>query len=160
MSTELVIKELSIADDHRYSAMVAMALKEKGISMWILWKLKTSRTKCSLEADVLRWISVCTSGRCERYRHIAEGTQRCKDRTDYVMTEMIAKWWKWALTPTLLKQVILKEIYQAILTCMNDDFYFNDLVNKAVLLSKLQTKNKFASFIPIPSNFLKKKYVY
>jgi DNA-binding NarL/FixJ family response regulator len=32
-----------------------------------------------------------------------------------------------------------EEIYNAILTCMNDDFYFNDLVNRAVLL-KLQQK--------------------
>ena len=44
------------------------------------------------------------------------------------------------------------EIYQAILTCMNDDFYFNDLVNKAVL-SKLQTKRQVRQFYPSPIKF-------
>src|SRR5204863_5497593 len=39
------------------------------------------------------------------------------------------------------------EIYQAILTCMNNDFYFNDLVNKAVL-SKLQNKRTVRQFYP------------
>lgn len=33
------------------------------------------------------------------------------------------------------------EIYQAILTCMNDEFYFNQLVNNAVMGKLLQKKN-------------------
>jgi len=48
------------------------------------------------------------------------------------------------------------EIYQAILTCMNDDFYFNDLVNKAVL-SKLQTKRQVRQFYPSPIKFSEKE---
>ena len=39
----------------------------------------------------------------------------------------------------LTKTTDPEEIYNAILTCMNDDFYFNDLLNKAVLM-KLQQK--------------------
>ena len=41
----------------------------------------------------------------------------------------------------LTKMADPDEIIQAILTCVNEDFYFNDLVNKAVLL-KLQRKRK------------------
>ena len=33
------------------------------------------------------------------------------------------------------------EIYEAILTCMNEDFYFNDLVNKAVMGKLMQKKS-------------------
>ncbi|MEO6071442.1 MAG: LuxR C-terminal-related transcriptional regulator [Chitinophagaceae bacterium] len=48
------------------------------------------------------------------------------------------------------------EIYQAILTCMNDDFYFNDLVNKAVL-SKIQNKKAIRQFYPNPVKFSEKE---
>lgn len=41
----------------------------------------------------------------------------------------------------LTKMADPDEIIQAILTCVEDDFYFNDLVNQAVLL-KLQRKRK------------------
>jgi DNA-binding NarL/FixJ family response regulator len=33
------------------------------------------------------------------------------------------------------------EIYRAILTCVNDEFYFNELVNKAVMGKLMQKKN-------------------
>ena len=39
----------------------------------------------------------------------------------------------------LTKTTDAEEIYKAIITCMNEDFYFNDLVNGAVLL-KLKNK--------------------
>ncbi len=44
------------------------------------------------------------------------------------------------------------EIYQAILTCMNDEFYFNQLVNNAVMGKLLQKKNvrkHYGTNIPI-----------
>ena len=48
------------------------------------------------------------------------------------------------------------EIYEAILTCMNEDFYFNDLVNQAVLL-KLQHKKTVRQFYPNPIKFTEKE---
>ncbi len=48
------------------------------------------------------------------------------------------------------------EIYHAIITCMNEDFYFNDLVNKAVLL-KLQHKKTVRQFYPNPTKFTEKE---
>jgi len=44
------------------------------------------------------------------------------------------------------------EIYKAIITCINDDFYFNDLVNAAVL-HKLQEKKTVRNFYPKPVTF-------
>ena len=44
------------------------------------------------------------------------------------------------------------EIYEAILTCMNDEFYFNQLVNNAVMGKLMQKKNvrhHYGNNIPI-----------
>lgn len=41
----------------------------------------------------------------------------------------------------LTKTTDPEEIYEAILTCMNDEFYFNQLVNNAVMGKLLQKKN-------------------
>lgn len=52
----------------------------------------------------------------------------------------------------LTKSADADEIYKAIITCINDDFYFNDLVNDAVL-SKLQEKKTVKKFYPTPVKF-------
>lgn len=50
------------------------------------------------------------------------------------------------------------EIYQAILTCMNDEFYFNQLVNNAVMGKLLQKKNVRKQYgTNIPINFSEKE---
>jgi DNA-binding NarL/FixJ family response regulator len=53
--------------------------------------------------------------------------------TMYDDQEMITKMMEMGANAISPRQRIPEEIYQAIITCMNDDFYFNDLVNKAVL---------------------------
>ncbi len=52
--------------------------------------------------------------------------------------------------PISPKQRTPDEIYQAILTCMNDDFYFNDLVNKAGTL-QIQTKRQVRQVLSQPN---------
>ena len=79
--------------------------------------------------------------------------------TMYDDQEIVARMMEMGANAYLTKTTDPEEIYQAILTCMNDDFYFNDLVNKAVLF-KLQTKRRSGSFIPIRLNFLRKKSRY
>ncbi len=50
------------------------------------------------------------------------------------------------------------EIYQAILTCMNDEFYFNQLVNNAVMGKLLQKKNVRKHYgANVPINFSEKE---
>src|ERR1044072_6038289 len=61
--------------------------------------------------------------------------------------EMINKMMEIGATAYLTKPTDPDEIYQAILACMNEDFYFNELVNKAVL-SKLQTKKQVRQYYP------------
>jgi DNA-binding NarL/FixJ family response regulator len=70
--------------------------------------------------------------------------------------EMVTKMMEMGANAYLTKTTDPDEIYQAILTCMNDDFYFNDLVNKAVLL-KLQHKKTVKQFYPNPIKFSEKE---
>src|SRR5438094_3719681 len=72
--------------------------------------------------------------------------------TMYDDQEMITKMMEMGANAYLTKTTDPEEIYQAILTCMNDDFYFNELVNKAVLL-KLQHKKTVRQYYPNPIKF-------
>lgn len=76
--------------------------------------------------------------------------------TMYDQQEMITKMMEMGANAYLSKTTDPDEIYKAILTCMNDDFYFNDLVNKAVLL-KLQHKRTVRQFYPMPVKFSEKE---
>ncbi len=61
--------------------------------------------------------------------------------TMYDDQQMINKMMEMGANAYLTKTTDPDEIYEAILTCMNDDFYFNDLVNKAVMGKLMQKKN-------------------
>ena len=76
--------------------------------------------------------------------------------TMYDDQEMITKMMEMGANAYLTKTTDPEEIYQAILTCMNDDFYFNELVNKAVLL-KLQHKKSVRQFYPNPVKLSEKE---
>ncbi len=76
--------------------------------------------------------------------------------TMYDDQEMISKMMEMGANAYLTKTTDPEEIYNAILTCMNDDFYFNDLVNKAVLL-KLQHKKQVKHFYPKAVKFNEKE---
>ncbi|RYY86796.1 MAG: response regulator transcription factor [Chitinophagaceae bacterium] len=76
--------------------------------------------------------------------------------TMYDDQEMITKMMEMGANAYLTKTTDPDEIYEAILTVMNDEFYFNDLVNKAVLL-KLQYKKKVKQFYPNTVQFSEKE---
>ena len=76
--------------------------------------------------------------------------------TMYDDQEMITKMMEMGANAYLTKTTDPEEIYNAILTCMNDDFYFNELLNKAVLL-KLQQKKTTRQFYPNPVKFNEKE---
>ncbi|MEN9963504.1 MAG: hypothetical protein RL582_599 [Bacteroidota bacterium] len=76
--------------------------------------------------------------------------------TMYDDQEMISKMMEMGANAYLTKTTDPEEIYNAILTCMNDDFYFNDLLNKAVLM-KLQQKKTTRQFYPNPVKFTEKE---
>lgn len=70
--------------------------------------------------------------------------------------ETITKMMENGANAYLTKTTDADEIYKAILTCVNDNFYFNDLVNSAVLL-KLQQKKKVKKFYPNAVHFNEKE---
>ncbi len=70
--------------------------------------------------------------------------------------EIITKMMEFGANAFLSKTTEPDEIYKAILTCMNEDFYFNDLVNAAVLL-KLQHKKAVRKFYPNTIKFTEKE---
>jgi DNA-binding NarL/FixJ family response regulator len=76
--------------------------------------------------------------------------------TMYDDQEMIGKMMEMGANAYLTKTSDPEEIYQAILSCRNEDFYFNELVNKAVL-SKLQTKRQVRQFYPNRVKFSEKE---
>lgn len=76
--------------------------------------------------------------------------------TMYDDQEMISKMMEMGANAYLTKTTDPEEIYNAILSCMNEDFYFNDLVNKAVMM-KLQHKKSVRQFYPNPIKMSEKE---
>ena len=70
--------------------------------------------------------------------------------------QMVSKMMEMGANAYLTKTTDPNEIYDAILTCMNEDFYFNELVNQAVLL-KLNHKKTVKQFYPNPVKFNEKE---
>src|ERR1700750_80853 len=158
MTAELVIK-VSIADDHKiFRDGIKMALKNKEY-LRILWeaedgkdlvhKMQIKRPDVLLmdirmpEVDGINAIGMLR----KEYEEVKIiGLTMDDDQ------EMISKMMEMGANAYLTKTTDPDEIYQAILTCMNDDFYFNDLVNKAVLLKlqhKKAVKQIYADSLPV-----------
>jgi DNA-binding NarL/FixJ family response regulator len=70
--------------------------------------------------------------------------------------ETITKMMEFGANAFLTKTTDPDEIYKAIISCMNEDFYFNDLVNSAVLL-RLQQKRTVRRFYPTSVQFNEKE---
>jgi DNA-binding NarL/FixJ family response regulator len=162
MSTELVIK-IAIADDHKiFRDGIRMALKNKEY-LKILWEAEDGRDlmhKIQLKKpDVL--LMDIRMPELDGINAIPLLRKEYDDLKIIVLTmyddqEMISKMMELGANAYLTKTTDPEEIYQAILTCMNEDYYFNDMVNKAVL-SKLQTKRSVRQFYPNPIKFSEKE---
>src|SRR5688500_13711863 len=161
MSAELI--KVAIADDHKiFRDGIKMALKDKDY-LKILWeaedgkdlmhKLRIKQPDVLLmdirmpEMDGINAISLIR----KEYEEV-----KIIVLTMYDDQEMITKMMEMGSNAYLTKTTDPEEIYQAILTCVNDDFYFNDRVEKAVL-SKLQTKRQVRQFYPNPVKFSEKE---
>lgn len=72
--------------------------------------------------------------------------------TMYDDQQMISKMMELGANAYLSKTTDPDEIYQAILTCMHEDFYFNQLVNNAVmgkLMQKRPARPQFSKEVPV-----------
>jgi DNA-binding NarL/FixJ family response regulator len=155
--------KVSIADDHKiFRDGIKMALKDREY-LKILWEAEDGRDlmhKLKLKVpDVL--LMDIRMPEVDGVNAIGMIRKEYDDIKIIVLTmyddqEMITKMMEMGANAYLTKTTDPEEIYQAILTCMNDDFYFNDLVNKAVLL-KLQHKKAVKQFYPNPVKFSEKE---
>ena len=161
MSAELI--KVAIADDHKiFRDGIKMALKDKDY-LKILWEAEDGKDlmhKLRIkQPDVLlmdiRMPEMDGINAISLIRKEYEGVKIIV-LTMYDDQEMITKMMEMGANAYLTKTTDPEEIYQAILTCMNDDFYFNDLVNKAVLL-KLQHKKAVRQYYPNPVKFSEKE---
>jgi DNA-binding NarL/FixJ family response regulator len=155
--------KVAIADDHKiFRDGIKMALKDREY-LKILWEAEDGKDlmhKLEIkQPDILlmdiRMPEVDGINAIGMIRKEYEGVKIIV-LTMYDDQEMITRMMEMGANAYLTKTTDPEEIYQAILTCMNDDFYFNDLVNKAVLL-KLQHKKTVRQFYPNPVKFSEKE---
>ena len=155
--------KVAIADDHKiFRDGIKMALSGKEY-LRIIWEAEDGKDlvhkmKIKLpdvllmdirmpEMDGVNAISLLR----KEYEHV-----KIIVLTMYDDQEMISKMMEMGANAYLTKTSDPEEIYNAILSCMNEDFYFNDLVNKAVML-KLQTKKAARPFYPNPVKMSEKE---
>lgn len=161
MSTAHLIK-IAIADDHkifRDGIKMALAGKENLKMLWEAEDGKDLMHKVAIKKpDVLlmdiRMPEIDGINAIEMLRKEYEDIKIIV-LTMYDDQQMISKMMEMGANAYLTKTTDPEEIYEAILTCMNDDFYFNSLVNNAVMGKLIQKKNvrqHYGSTVPINFN--------
>ncbi len=147
MSTANVIK-IAIADDHKiFRDGIKMALSGKEY-LKMLWEAQDGKDlmhKVAIKKpDVLlmdiRMPEIDGINAIEMLRKEYEDI-KIIILTMYDDQQMISKMMEMGANAYLTKTTDPEEIYEAILTCMNEDFYFNSLVNNAVMGKLMQKKN-------------------
>ncbi len=158
MSVDHMIK-IAIADDHQiFRDGIKMALSNKA-NLKMLWEAEDGKDlmhKISIKKpDVLlmdiRMPEIDGISAIEMLRKEYEDIKIIV-LTMYDDQQMISKMMEMGANAYLTKTTDPEEIYEAILTCMNDDFYFNSLVNNAVMGRLMQKKNvrhHYGSTVPI-----------
>ncbi|HQV06403.1 MAG TPA: response regulator transcription factor [Chitinophagaceae bacterium] len=155
--------KVAIADDHKiFRDGIRMALKEKEY-LQILWEAEDGKDlqhklKLKLPDVILMDIRMPEVDGINAISMIRKEYESLKIivLTMYDDKEMITKMMEMGANAYLTKTTDPDEIYQAIMSCVKDDFYFNELVNKAVLL-KLQHKKNVRQFYPNPVKFSEKE---
>ena len=161
MSNPNLIK-IAIADDHkifRDGIKMALAGKENLKMLWEAEDGKDLMHKVTIKKpDVLlmdiRMPEIDGINAIEMLRKEYDDIKIIV-LTMYDDQQMISKMMEMGANAYLTKTTDPEEIYEAILTCMNDDFYFNSLVNNAVMGKLIQKKNvrqHYGSTVPINFN--------
>jgi DNA-binding NarL/FixJ family response regulator len=162
MSTEMQIK-FAIADDHKiFRDGIKMALGDKP-HLKLLWEAEDGKDmlhKMELKKPDILLLDI----RMPELDGINALQLIRKDHDEvkivvlsmYDDQQMVTKMMEMGANAYLTKTTDPNEIYNAILTCMNEDFYFNDLVNQAVLL-KLNHKRTVKQHYPNSVKFSEKE---
>src|ERR1043166_4972579 len=153
---------VAIADDHKiFRDGIKMALRDKEY-LKILWEAEDGKDlmhKLQIkQPDVLlmdiRMPEMDGINAINMIRKEHEGV-KIVVLTMYDDQQMISKMMEMGANAYLTKTTDPEEIYEAILTCMNDDFYFNSLVNNAVMGKLMQKKNvrhHYGTSVPVSFN--------
>jgi len=140
--------KIAIADDHKiFRDGIKMALSDKE-NLKILWEAEDGKDmmhKISIKMpDVLlmdiRMPEIDGINAIQILRKEYE-TVKIIVLTMYDDHQIITKMMEMGANAYLTKTTDPEEIYEAILTCMNEDYYFNDLVNAAVMGKLMQKKS-------------------
>ena len=153
MSTIETIK-VAIADDHKiFRDGIKMALSGREV-LKIMWEAEDGKDlihkmKIKLPDVLLMDIRMPEMDGINAISLLRKEYEQVKIiiLTMYDDQEMISKMMEMGANAYLTKTTDPEEIYNAILTCVKDDFYFNELLNKAVLM-KLQQKKTTRQFYP------------
>jgi DNA-binding NarL/FixJ family response regulator len=147
MSITSLIK-IAIADDHKiFRDGIKMALSSKE-NLKMIWEAEDGRDlihKINIQKpDVL--LMDIRMPEIDGINAISLLRKEHSDIKIIVLTmyddqQMISKMMEMGANAYLTKTTDPDEIYEAILTCMNDEFYFNQLVNNAVMGKLMQKKN-------------------
>lgn len=141
------IIHLALADDHRiYRDGIRMSLKRYE-NIRIIWEAEEGKDmlhklKMKLPDILIMDISMPETDGIKALQLIKKEFENLKViiLSMYNDKETITKMMEFGANAYLTKTVDAEEIFKAIISCFNHEFYFNDLVNSAVLL-KLQQKN-------------------
>jgi DNA-binding NarL/FixJ family response regulator len=147
MADEHIIK-IAIADDHKiFRDGIKMALGSKD-NLKMLWEAEDGKEmmhKIAIKRpDVL--LMDIRMPEIDGINALQILRKEYADVKIIVLTmyddeQMINKMMEMGANAYLTKTTDPNEIYQAIVTCVSDEFYFNDLVNKAVMGKLIQKKN-------------------
>lgn len=163
MDNNTDVIKVAVADDHKiFRDGIKMALTGKKY-LKMLWEAEDGKDllhKMRLKLpDVL--LMDIRMPEMDGVNAIAQLRKEFEDVKVIVLTmyddqEMITRMMEMGANAYLTKTTDPEEIYNAILTCMNDDFYFNDLVNRAVLM-RLQQKKPAKTYFPSAPAFSEKE---
>lgn len=158
MSITTVIK-IAIADDHKiFRDGIKMALSSKE-NLKMIWEAEDGKDlmhKIEIKKpDVL--LMDIRMPEIDGINAISMLRKEHEDVKIIVLTmyddqQMISRMMEMGANAYLTKTTDPDEIYEAILTCMNDEFYFNQLVNNAVMGKLMQKKNvrhHYGTSVPI-----------
>lgn len=161
MSLSTIIK-IAIADDHKiFRDGIKMALTPKE-DLKMIWEAEDGKDllhKMTIKRPDLLLMDI-RMPEIDGINAIEMLRKEYEDLKIIVLSmyddqQMISKMMEMGANAYLTKTTDPDEIYEAILTCMNEDFYFNQLVNKAVMGKLLQKKNvhrQYGHNVPVSFN--------
>ncbi len=161
MSLSTIIK-IAIADDHKiFRDGIKMALNPKK-DLKMIWEAEDGKDlmhKMTIKKPDLLLMDI-RMPEIDGINAIEMLRKEYEDLKIIVLSmyddqQMISKMMEMGANAYLTKTTDPDEIYEAILTCMNEEFYFNQLVNKAVMGKLLQKKNvrrHYGNQVPVTFN--------